>query len=180
MSYACLSKKIKLLLLDVDGVLTNGQIVIGQSGELCKAFHVADGLGISIAQRLGLKVGIITGRKSAIVEKRAQELGIEILYMGIANKLGALQEIVTAEKISLAEVAYMGDDLNDLAVLQKVGFAAAPANAAVEVKERVHYIAHRSGGQGAVRELVEYILKEQGLWKKAIQEYLQQGQGDVQ
>ena len=161
MSYACLSKKIKLLLLDVDGVLTNGQIVIGQSGELCKAFHVADGLGISIAQRLGLKVGIITGRQSAIVEKRAQELGIEILYMGIANKLGALQEIVATEKISFAEVAYMGDDEPDICILEKVAIAACPFDAVDKVQSVCNFKANRCGGRGAVRELCDFVFDSQ-------------------
>ena len=172
--------KIKLLLLDVDGVLTDGQIIIAPTGELCKQFNVADGLGISIAQRLGIKVGIITGRKGEIITRRAQELGITILYMGISNKKQALEQILQQEKLTLAEVAYMGDDLNDLSVLQVVGLSAAPANAVVEVKERVQYICRRSGRQGAVRELLEQLLKAQGLWKKVIKEYLQQGQGDVQ
>ncbi len=176
---ACV-QAIKLVLLDVDGVLTDGQIIIGAEGELCKQFHVNDGLGISIAQRMGIKVGIITGRTGTIIQKRAQELGIKILYMGIKNKSLALQEILQQENLTLTEIAYMGDDLNDLAVLQVVGLSAAPANAVVEVKERVQYICHHAGGQGAVRELLEYILKEQGLWKKIIKEYLQQGQGDVQ
>ena len=172
--------KIKLVVLDVDGVLTDGQIIIAPTGELCKQFNVADGLGISIAQRLGIKVGIITGRKGEIITRRAQELGITILYMGISNKKQALEQILQQEKLTLAEVAYMGDDLNDLSVLQVVGLSAAPANAVVEVKERVQYICQRSGGQGAVRELLEQLLKAQGLWKKVIKEYLQQGQGDVQ
>lgn len=178
MNYSELSKKIKLLLLDVDGVLTNGEIIIGQEGELCKAFNAMDGMGISLAQRCGIQVGIITGRESSIVQQRARELGINILHMGVKNKFMILQEILAQGNYDAEEIAFMGDDLNDLLIMKNVGLAIAPANAAVEVRERAHYICRRSGGQGAVREVAEYILKNQGLWLQIINEYLKQVQGE--
>ena len=180
MSNKDLSENIKLLLLDVDGVLTDGRIIIGEDGELCKNFHVADGLGISLAKRYGIEVGIITGRSSRIIHNRAKELGITLLYTGIANKAEALAEILLNTSYTKEQIAYMGDDLNDLAVMQNVGFCGAPANAIVEVKERAHFICTRLGGYGAVREFIEYLLKNQGHWGKIVQEYLRQGQGDGQ
>lgn len=178
MSYDELGKKIKLLLLDVDGVLTNGEIIMGQAGELCKGFNAMDGLGISLAMRHGIQVGIVTGRSSDIVRHRARELGIEILYMGVKNKLNVLKGILAQGNCSVEEVAFMGDDLNDLPIIKNVGFAIAPANAAVEIRERSHYICRRSGGNGAVREAIENILKSQGLWSQIINEYLKQAQGE--
>lgn len=178
MSYSELSKKIKLILLDVDGVMTNGEIIIGQTGELCKAFNAMDGLGISLAKKSGIQVGIITGRESGIVRHRAQELSIDILHMGIKNKLQVLKDILAQGKYTADEIAFMGDDLNDLPIIKNVGFAIAPANAAVEVRERAHYICRRSGGNGAVREAIEHILKNQGLWSPIINEYLKQAQGE--
>lgn len=178
MSYSELSKKIRLLLLDVDGVMTNGEIIIGQDGELCKAFNAMDGMGISLAKSYGIQVGIITGRESNIVRHRAQELGIDILHMGIKNKLNVLKEILAQGVYSAEEIAFMGDDLNDLPIIKNVGFAIAPANGAVEVRERAHYICRRSGGNGAVREAIEHILKKQGLWSQIINEYLKMAQGD--
>ena len=172
---------IKLIILDVDGTLTKGDIIIGSNGEEFKQFNVKDGYMIVNSQKKCNKIfSIITGRKSNIMEIRAKELGIEHLYQGIQDKVEVYEKLKLELNVSDDETAYMGDDLNDLAVLQVVGLAAAPANAVVEVKERVQYICHHAGGQGAVRELLEYILKEQGLWKKIIKEYLQQGQGDVQ
>lgn len=178
MSHAELSKNIKLLLLDVDGVMTNGEIIIGQNGELCKAFNAMDGLGISLAKRYGIQVGIITGRKSGIVEHRAAELNIDMLYMGIKNKFETLKEILMQGQYTAEQIAFMGDDLNDLPIIKNVGFVIAPANAAVELRERAHYICRRSGGNGAIREAIEYILKNQGLWSKVINDYLEQAQGD--
>ena len=178
MSYNELSKNIKLLLLDVDGVLTQGEIIIGQTGELCKVFNAMDGLGITLAKSHGIQVGIVTGRSSDIVRHRAGELGIDILYMGVKNKLSILKEILAQGTYSIEEIAFMGDDLNDLPIIKNVGFSIAPANAAVEIRERAHYICRRSGGNGAVREAIEYILKNQGLWSQIINEYLKQAQGE--
>ena len=168
-----LTKNIKMLLLDVDGVLTDGSIITGAQGELCKKFHVSDGLGISLALKNGLQIGIVTGRSSDIVAVRARELNIELVHQGVVDKKQTLKEIIEQSGYSYKEIAYMGDDLNDLGIMKSVGLAIAPANAVVEVRERVHYICLRSGGNGAVREAVEFILKNQGKWNGIIKNFLQ-------
>lgn len=172
------AKNIKLLLLDVDGVMTDGRIVMGATGELCKNFSAMDGLGITLAQANGLQIGIITGRTSQIVANRAAELHIELLYQGVSNKAEVLKQILAAGKYRTEQIAVMGDDLNDLPMLKMAKLAIAPANAAIEIRERAHYICHKSGGQGAVREAIEFILKNQGKWNNIIRKYLVQTQGD--
>lgn len=166
-------QKIKLIVLDVDGVLTNGQLVFGTQGELMKKFHAQDGLGISLAHNVGLKTAIITGRKSQMVELRSAELRIADVYQGTLSKVEALHELMAKYDLTLEEVAYVGDDLNDLPVLIHVGLACAVANAAPEVKEHAHLVTQKPGGNGAVREVIEYILKSQGKWEGIITGYLQ-------
>ena len=168
-----LTRNIKLLLLDVDGVLTDGKLVIGAQGEMCKHFHVSDGLAISLAQKNGLQIGIITGRRSDIVKQRAQELNIQMVYQGVADKTMTLAEILSTGAYKKSEIAFVGDDLNDLAIMSNVALAIAPANAAVEVRGRAHYICLKSGGNGAVREAIEFILKNQGKWNNIIKNCLQ-------
>ncbi|MGI6092273.1 MAG: HAD hydrolase family protein [Veillonellaceae bacterium] len=163
--------KIKLLVFDVDGVLTAGQLAIGPNGETMKQFYAQDGLGISAAHQVGIKTAIITGRKTEIVKFRGAELKIGDIYQGSVNKVEAMHELAAKHKLAMDEICYVGDDLNDLAVLLQVGFACAPANAVSEVKERVHYIASHQGGQGAVREIIELILKAQGKWQQVIDAY---------
>ena len=171
--------KIKLIVFDVDGVLTNGQISIGRDGEIMKQFYAQDGLGISAAHKAGLKTAIITGRDSEMVKFRGAELKIGDIYQGAMNKLEAIDELIAKHKLELDEIAYVGDDLNDLPVIMQVGFACAPSNAVPEVKERVHYTAACQGGNGAVREIVELILKAQGKWDSIIEAYSKPGTIDT-
>lgn len=164
--------KVKLLVFDVDGVLTGGKLAIGPAGEAMKQFYAQDGLGISAAHQVGIKTAIITGRNTEIVKIRGAELKIGDIYQGSMNKVVALQELAAKYKLTMDEISYVGDDLNDLAVLLQVGFACAPANAVPEVKERVHYVAAHQGGQGAVREIIELVLKAQGKWQHVIDAYI--------
>lgn len=166
--------RIKLVVFDVDGVLTDGKIVIGNTGELCKRFDAQDGLGISLLKLAGLKTAIITGRSSEIVKLRAAELRIDALFQGAKNKLAALRRLREAYSLSDEEIAYVGDDLIDLPVLRRVGFACAVANAVEEVKEAAHYVASRRGGDGGVRQIAEMLLKERGQWEEILAAYLEE------
>ncbi len=157
-------KAIKLLLLDVDGVMTDGRIIYTSDGSETKAFDVKDGHGLKLLQRAGVKVGIITGRQSDIVLRRAKELGIELVYQNAKNKLVPFQDILKREKLTPEQVAYVGDDVVDLPILSRVGFAATVADAVDDIKPYVHYVTVREGGRGAVREICDLLLKEAGLW----------------
>jgi len=168
-------RKIRLLLLDVDGVMTDGRIVIDNHGVETKSFDVRDGHGLKLLQRAGLKVGIITGRESEVVRFRARELGIDILHQGSRNKLEPYFEAIGELDLRDEEVAYMGDDLVDLPVLRRVGFSATVADAAEEVKPLVHYVASRPGGRGAVREVCDLILKTTGRWSEITERYFAGG-----
>lgn len=152
-------KKIKLLLLDVDGVMTDGGIYISNSGDESKKFNVQDGYGISKLQRTGIQVGIITGRLSNIVARRAEELGITEVYQNLDNKLEVYESIKKKLNLSDADIAYIGDDEFDLPVLERVGFSATPIDAVPIMKKRVHYVCTRGGGNGAVREVIDLILQ---------------------
>ena len=167
------AKRIRVLLMDVDGVLTDGRIWLlsrrdGTASEI-KGFSAYDGAGLKLARAAGLRTGLITGRESSAVAQRARECEIEFVYQGRATKLGAYEEILRATGASDREVAYVGDDLPDLALLRRVGLAAAVANAAPEVKRAAHYVTSHSGGDGAVREVIELIVKAQGKWIEAAQ-----------
>ena len=162
---------IRCLALDVDGVLTKGEIIYTSSGEEVKAFHAKDGLGLALAKRMGLQTAIITGRTSLMVERRAKELKISHIQMGSHNKSAALQELLQTLQLEAHEVAYMGDDLNDLGIMSKVGLAMTPQDGVSEVQAVAHYICQAKGGEGAVREAVEYILKQEGLWEDAVRTY---------
>lgn len=164
-------KKIRLLLLDVDGIMTDGRIVYDNHGVETKAFDVKDGHGLKLLQRAGLRVGIITGRQSEVVRLRAQELGIEILYQGAKDKLVPYREVLQSLRLNDEEVAYMGDDIVDLPILRRVGFAATVADACEDVKPLVHLVTARSGGRGAVREVCDLILKETGRWQQVTGRY---------
>ena len=165
-------QKIKLLVLDVDGVLTDGRIHIGSDGEEYKSFHTQDGMGISLARYIGIKTAIITGRKSNAVKKRAEELNIDFVYQGISEKFKVLEEIRMKLGISLEEICYAGDDINDLPILRVVGFPCAPSNAVPLVKEAVKFIAKAHGGEGAVREIIEEILPTYGNYDQLIDDYI--------
>lgn len=171
---------IKMLALDVDGVLTDGSLYIGAEGEVCKAFNAKDGMGLTCAQRVGLKVVIITGRQSSCVAYRAKELGITEVCFGVRDKKTAILALAGKYGIALQEIAFVGDDLNDLPALVEVGLACAPFDAVEEVQAVAHYVAEARGGQGAVREVIEVILKAKGLWEQLVASYLIKGQGDKQ
>jgi 3-deoxy-D-manno-octulosonate 8-phosphate phosphatase (KDO 8-P phosphatase) len=163
--------KIRLLLLDVDGIMTDGRIHYDASGGEVKSFDVKDGHGLKLLQRAGIQVGIITGRNSSIVKRRADELGIEILYQGAKDKIIPYEEILRERGFQDEEVAYMGDDLVDLPILLRVGYSATVADAVAEVKEHVHYVTSRCGGRGAVREVCEVLLKQTGGWGAVTDRY---------
>lgn len=156
------AKKIKLLLLDVDGVLTDGRLYYGNSGEELKAFNIQDGLGIKLLQRGDIQVGIITGRVSALLQRRADELSINPVVQGREDKLTALNELLDTLDVQMDEIAFMGDDLPDLAVIRRVGLGITPANGASTLAQQAHWQTTKSGGQGAVREAAEMILEAQG------------------
>ena len=166
------AKSIRLLLLDVDGVLTDGTLYYLGSGEECKAFNTQDGFGIALLHQAGIETGIITARQSPMVERRARELKMAHIYQGYRKKNEAFREILRDTGLKPVEVAYMGDDWLDLVLLQQVGLAITPANGAPELKERVHYITPRAGGAGAVRDACTLILASRGELNKQLQNYL--------
>ena len=155
------AKNIKLVLLDVDGVLTDGRLYYGNSGEELKAFDIQDGLGIKLLQKGGVKVGIITGRFSALLQRRAEELAISPLVQGHEDKWLALNEMMQDLGVSLEEIAFVGDDLPDLAVIKRVGLGITPANGSHIVASQADWQTKNSGGDGAVREIAELILSAQ-------------------
>ena len=156
------AKKIKLLLLDVDGVLTDGRIILDNQGNELKAFHVRDGHGIRMAQRSGIIVGLITGRKSEVVNIRARELGIQEVHQGAYEKLTVYDALLSKYGLRDEEVAYVGDDIVDSEILQRVGLAVTVADAEPGVKPFAHMVTKAEGGRGAVREVINLILKSQG------------------
>lgn len=159
---------IELLLLDVDGVLTDGRIIYGDGGMEIKAFHVRDGSGLKLWQLAGKRAGILTGRSSPVVERRARELGLEPVIQGAADKGAAFDQVVRELGLTAHQVAYMGDDIPDLPVLQRCGLPLAVADACPEVKEAAVLVTRALGGHGAVREAVEALLKAQGHWDEVI------------
>lgn len=164
-------KKIRLLLLDVDGVMTDGRIIFDSNGVESKFFNVKDGHGIKMLQRAGIEVGIISGRESKVVANRAAELGIERVFQKSLDKLSPYLKILADSGLTDDEVAFIGDDLIDIPVLRRVGFAAAPADAIAEVIPYVHLVTKNSGGWGAVREISDLLLKAQGRWAELTARY---------
>ncbi len=165
-------QNIKLLLLDVDGVMTDGRIIFDSNGIESKFFNVKDGHGIKLVQRAGIEVGIVSGRKSEVATIRAAELGIVRVFQGAHDKLAVYREILEDTRLTDAQVAFMGDDLIDVPVLRRVGFAAAPADAVEEVLPHAHFVTRNRGGWGAVREVCDLILKGQGAWERLTAKYL--------
>ena len=163
---------VRLVVFDVDGVLTDGRIIFSNSGEETKLFDVKDGHGIKLLMRSGIDVAIITARESEVVRRRAKDLGITHVFQGMKDKRMALEELVKISGITPAEMAYMGDDIIDLPVLRRVAFSAAVADAVSEVLGRVDFVSQRPGGRGAARELAELILKVQGKWDEVMKPYL--------
>lgn len=158
------AKSLRLLLFDVDGVLTDGSVLIGSDGWEAKPFSIRDGAAMVIAQREGLTVGLLSGRPSEATSRRAAELGIGLVVQGGPDKRGGFQKILADHGLDASVVGYMGDDLLDLPILKRVGLAAAPADAVPEVRDRVHWISRHAGGRGAVREFIELVLRARERW----------------
>ena len=163
--------RVELLLLDVDGVLTDGRIAIDDRGVETKSFDVTDGHGLKLLQRAGVAVGFVTGRTSRCVEHRAQELGILEVHQGVKEKLGVVRQILVRRGLAPEQVGYVGDDVVDLPVMLQVGLAVAVADASPHVRERAHWVLARPGGRGAVREVCEAILKARGAWEAVTRKY---------
>lgn len=166
------AKKIGLLLMDVDGTLTNGTVCLqgfpdGSVAEM-KVFNAHDGAGVKLASIVGLRSGVITGRNSPALTQRAREMGVEFVFQGQPRKTSAYEEILKRAGVKDEEVAYLGDDLPDLPLMERAGLAVAVGDAVVEVKRAAHYVTRAKGGCGAARELVELILKAQGRWEGSI------------
>lgn len=165
------ASRIKLVLFDVDGVLTDGTVVMHADGSESKGFHIRDGAGIVWAQRAGLAVGLLSARSSGATAHRAAQLAIRIVEQGVRSKLASYEQILADQQLDDGAVAYMGDDLLDLPVLSRVGLSAAPADAAPEVRDSVDWVSTHGGGRGAAREFIELILRAQGRWDGVLREY---------
>jgi 3-deoxy-D-manno-octulosonate 8-phosphate phosphatase (KDO 8-P phosphatase) len=163
---------INLLILDVDGVLTDGGIIRDDTGQQIKRFHVRDGAGIVLWRRLGKDVAIITGKESDVVNHRAQELGIEHVFQNVGNKLEAYDQLKDELGIADNQIAYIGDDLPDLPVMRRVAVPIAVADAVEEVRAAAKYVTKYPGGYGAVRDGIEFLCKEMGLWQQVLDRYL--------
>jgi 3-deoxy-D-manno-octulosonate 8-phosphate phosphatase (KDO 8-P phosphatase) len=167
------ASRIKLLLMDCDGVLTNGHVWILENGDDQKTFNVRDGLGLALLHRAGLKSGVISGRNSSALERRARDTRMEFIRQGREDKLNAFEEVLALAGRKEEEVAYVGDDLVDIPLMKRVEFAVAVADAVPETKSHAHYVTRALGGNGAIREVVEIILKAQGRWDDQVAGYLQ-------
>jgi YrbI family 3-deoxy-D-manno-octulosonate 8-phosphate phosphatase len=165
-------KRIELILSDVDGVLTDGGLYYDNEGIEIKRFHVRDGMGIQLWQRAGFRFGLLTGRSSHLVKVRAAELNIDLVRQGFEHKLQAAKELIQGLGLSPASVCHIGDDLTDLPVIRHVGLGVAVADAVEEVRQAAHYVTQLPGGQGAVRELVELLLKNKNRWEDIVRNYL--------
>ncbi len=168
-------KRIRLLVLDVDGVMTDGRLIIGDDGQEYKNFHARDGLGMSMLRKSGVDIAIITARTSNVVKKRATELGIEHLYQGRREKLPAYRELCEAMSLSTTETAFMGDDLIDLSIMSRAGLAFSVSDGHPHVHKYAHWISSKRGGRGAVREACELIMQCQGTLAQALDDFLQPG-----
>jgi 3-deoxy-D-manno-octulosonate 8-phosphate phosphatase (KDO 8-P phosphatase) len=165
------AKRVKLLILDIDGVMTDGRIVYSIYGDELKFFDVQDGFGITLLNRAGIKSVIITAKKTRIVKLRARDMKVAKAYQGYSDKSVAFNKILKSFRVESADICFVGDDIIDLPVLRRVGFAVAVPNAVEEVKNCAHYVTSRMGGRGAVREICDLILKSQGKWDLAASKY---------
>ena len=165
------AQRIKLLLLDVDGVLSDGRIIVDNEGAEMKFFDARDGHGIRLLARAGIEVGLLTGRSSRVVTHRARDLGIRMVYQKVFNKVDVYQKIKQRKRLTDLEVAYVGDDIVDLPVLRRVGLSIAVRDAWEGLKNKVDYVTERKGGRGAVREVVEMLLHAQGKWGEVTKSY---------
>ena len=171
MSVEAKASAVRLLLFDVDGVLTDGAVLMHADGSESKSFHIRDGAALVWAQRAGLSVGFLSARTSGATAQRAAQLGIRIVSQGVAHKADAYEAICRQAGLEDSAVAFMGDDLLDLPVLSRVGLSAAPADAAPEVLASVDWVSSSGGGRGAARELIELVLRAQGRWNDVVQQY---------
>ena len=165
------ARRVKLLIVDIDGVMTDGRIVYSIYGDELKFFDVTDGFGISLLNRAGIKTAIITAKKSRIVKMRARDLKIAKAYQGFIDKLIPFDKLLKKFKIAAENICFIGDDLPDMPILRRVGFAVSVPNALDEVKAAAHYITSKAGGRGAVREVCDILLKSQGKWDEATAKY---------
>lgn len=163
--------RVRLLLFDVDGVLTDGTVMMHGDGSESKSFHIRDGAAVVWAQWCGLRVGLLSARSSAATAQRAAQLAIRLVVQGVASKIEGYEQILAETRFADDAVAYMGDDLLDIPVLRRVGLSAAPADAAPEVREMVRYVSAAAGGRGAARELVELVLRAQRRWDDVLQHF---------
>ena len=166
------AKEVSLLAMDVDGVLTGGEIIYSESGDELKMFNILDGQGIAIGKHAGLLTAIISGRQSHAVQRRVEELGVTYICLGCRDKGVALREIIAKLGLRPERVAFVGDDVVDLLAFKECGWNVAVANASKDLKAQADYITEKPGGQGAVREVIELILESQGKWAKAVEEYI--------
>jgi 3-deoxy-D-manno-octulosonate 8-phosphate phosphatase (KDO 8-P phosphatase) len=157
-------RALKLVLTDVDGVMSDGTVWLFPDGGEARAFNVRDGLGIVLAHQAGLRTGLISGRRSEIITRRAGDLGMSVVRQGVSDKLACFREILAEQALAPPQVAYIGDDLNDLALLQEVGLSAAPADAPFEVRSAAFMVTETAGGRGCLREFIEAILRARGDW----------------
>lgn len=164
-------RRIELLVIDVDGVLTDGGIVYDDGGAETKTFHVRDGAGVRIWQMLGKRSAILSGRRSPVVERRAQEMGVDRVIQGASEKLPAFAELLAQERLAAGQACFVGDDLPDLPVLRNCGLAVAVPDACPEARQAAHFVTRTAGGEGAVRETVELILRCQGLWQGLVERF---------
>jgi len=162
---------IKMIVMDVDGVLTDGTVMIGDSAEEYKTFNIKDGMGIVLALKAGLNIAFLSGRYSKALVQRAKEIGVAEIYHNAADKLSTLEKILKEHGFKKEDLAYIGDDLNDIPVLQKVGFPCAVGDAVKETKDASKYVSKEKGGKGAVREIIEHILRKEGIYEKAVQAF---------
>ncbi len=171
-SAASRASNVRLMIFDVDGILTDGSLHFGADGEVIKTFNVLDGHGIKLLQQSGVATAIISARQSPIVLRRATDLGIHHVFQGIHDKRSAFEQLLSQTNIAADACGFIGDDVIDLPILSRVGFAASVPNAHAEVRSRVHYVTQAGGGRGAARELCDFILRAQGNYEAAMAPYL--------
>jgi 3-deoxy-D-manno-octulosonate 8-phosphate phosphatase (KDO 8-P phosphatase) len=169
------ARRIKVILFDVDGVLTDGKVLVHANGTESKEFNIRDGIAMVWAQRAGLRVGFLSARTSATTPHRAAQLGVTLVYHGVSSKIETFEQILRDLGVGDEEVAYMGDDIVDLAVLDRAGLSAAPGDAVAEVRARVDFVARSNGGNGAARELIELILRARASWDTIVASYAEEG-----
>jgi 3-deoxy-D-manno-octulosonate 8-phosphate phosphatase (KDO 8-P phosphatase) len=166
------ARRVRLLVMDVDGVLTDGRMFLSERGDELKAFHSRDGVAVALAMRAGLHTAIVTGERATVAKARGEKLGVEAIVLGARRKGETLEDLAVRFGVSAAETAFIGDDLLDVPALQRAGLAVAVADAVAEARRAAHVVLQRAGGRGAVRECVELILRAQGVWRSTVARYV--------